>query len=53
MLIRNIDTTGGLVNGAQGTIHSIEWTSEDRNMPQCINVLFDNENTSWVSTKKR
>ena len=46
MLVRNIETQRGLVNGAQGTVQSIDWSSprgkiEEFEMPCCVNIVFD------------
>lgn len=47
MLLRNIMTTEGLVNGAQGTIETIVW-SESKKMPSGVYIKFDNPNVAKV-----
>jgi len=47
MLLRNIMTTEGLVNGAQGTIETIVW-SESQKMPSGVYIKFDNPNVAKV-----
>ena len=47
MLLRNIMTTEGLVNGAQGTINTIVW-SQSKRMPFGVYIKFDNPNVAKV-----
>lgn len=47
MLLRNIMTTEGLVNGAQGTIETIVW-SQSKKMPSGVYIKFDNPNVAKV-----
>jgi len=42
MLIQNIYTDEGLVNGAQRSVEGIEWGDENHSMPRGIYVKFDN-----------
>ena len=42
MLIINVYTDEGLVNGAQGTVEDIEWGDESTTMPRGVYVKFDN-----------
>lgn len=55
MLLRNIETRSGFVNGAQGTVVAFHWASEDnehnQNMaltPSEISVLFDDPTVGSV-----
>jgi ATP-dependent DNA helicase PIF1 len=54
MLIRNLDVSQGLVNGAQGIILDLVHSEMEKNTPSIILVQFDDENvgTSFKSTKK-
>lgn len=42
MLIQNIYTDEGLVNGAQGSVTGIEWGDDNNTLPRGIYVKFDN-----------
>ena len=52
MLIKNIDTKDGLVNGAFGTITSINLKTDDFSK-SIINVEFDNENIGKILRNKK
>ena len=52
MLIRNINTASGLVNGAIGTIVNITFANEN-GMPSCINVKFDDPKVGQLVTKEQ
>jgi hypothetical protein len=57
MLIRNIDTKNGLVNGAQVTVHSIEWDHPEdhiqNKLPRCVNVSFDDSSAFQLLNPNR
>ena len=42
MLIHNIYTDEGLVNGAQGSVTGVEWGDDNNTMPRGVYVTFDN-----------
>ena len=43
LLIRNLDVSDGLCNGAFGTVSGIIMNENDSNMPRCVCVKFQNE----------
>ncbi|VDI36706.1 Hypothetical predicted protein [Mytilus galloprovincialis] len=53
MLLRNVDVTSGLVNGAMGTVTDILPSKPGCSMPQGVMVLFDNEKIGHDLTPSR
>ncbi|XP_071176421.1 uncharacterized protein [Mytilus edulis] len=53
MLIRNVDMTCGLVNGAMGTVTEVLPPKQGLSMPQGVMVLFDNERICQDKTSSR
>ncbi|XP_071137022.1 uncharacterized protein [Mytilus edulis] len=52
MLIRNVDVTCGLVNGAMGTVTEVLPPKQGLSMPQGVMVLFDNERICQDKTSR-
>jgi ATP-dependent DNA helicase PIF1 len=54
MLVRNIHTESGLVNGAMGTVTKISYETNDRQSePTKIHVLFDDPNVGRLNCANR
>ncbi|XP_071142082.1 uncharacterized protein [Mytilus edulis] len=53
MLIRNVDVTCGLVNGAMGTVTEVLPPKQGLSMPQGVMVLFDNKRICQDKTSSR
>ena len=52
LLIRNLDVSDGLCNGAFGTVSGIIMNANDSNMPRCVCVQFQSESVGRKARTK-